>query len=141
MYNKMRKLIFILIVVILATETYAQREVHDTLFTAAGAIDTTVYRVFKKDMVYFELDVTTLANNDTVTIGGSVDRTALIPMSTDFPLKLVKADLISIVNGALGKFTKYRIGVGNGSDSWNPKYLGIRIKSAGACKPSLHWNP
>ena len=136
----MKKIIFILIVLYLGVNSYAQREIHDTLFKTSVSKDTTVFRVFKRDVAYVELDVTTLSDNDTITIGMSADKSALIPVpvgSAQFPLKLTKANIKSTVNGT----TKYRLAVCG--QYWYSKYLGVRIKYAGTVgtvKPSLIWN-
>lgn len=138
MHNQMKKILFILIVVLLSVDTYCQREVHDTLFWTSVSQDTTVFRVFKRDAPYIEVDIGTFADNDTICVGFSTDKSTLIPISDLFPMKITKANYKSVVNGT----TRYRIGVTG--VNWTAKYIGIRSKYAGSpgtCTPSLHWNP
>lgn len=135
----MKKILFILIVVFLGVDIYAQREVVDTLFESSGAVDTTVFRIFKRDVQYFTIDIGTMADNDTLSVGYSTDRTELVPVSNVFPLKLTKSTYLSHIHGALGVYTKYRIGIE--AYPFSAKYVAIRVKCAGACSPSLRWNP
>ena len=138
----MKKLIFIFIVLLSSIDIYCQKEVVDTLFESVGAVDTTVFRVFKRDMVYFTLDVGTMADNDTISIGYSTGKQdLLIPsaITSFFPMKLTKATYLTHIHGDLGVITKYRIGIEG--EQWRAKYLAVRIKCAGACSPSLRWNP
>ena len=135
---KMRKLIFLLIVIFAGVELFAQQEKHDTLFYTCVGKDTTVFRIFRRDVPYVELDVTTMADNDTVSVGFSADKSVIIPVSNLFPMKLTKANYKSNVNGTI----KYRIGIIG--DFWNSKYIAVRIKFAGTSgtvKPSLIFNP
>lgn len=137
MHNKMKKLIFLFIVLFFGLDVFCQAEKHDTLFWTSVSKDTTVFRVFKRNIAYLEVDINTFTDNDTLTVGMSADKSALIPV-TGFPLKITKATYKSIVNGT----TRYRVGIkGN---YWNAKYIGFRCKYAGSvstCKPSIHYNP
>jgi hypothetical protein len=135
----MKRILFILFVIIGVTDLYAQREVHDTLFTTTGATDTTIFRVWRRETPYFEVDVASMADNDSVIIGYSTDRTTCYAASTALKMKIAKADLRSYVKGAGGTATRYRIAVVG--DDWASKYLAIRFKSAGGIRPSIHWNP
>jgi hypothetical protein len=132
----MKKLIFLLVVMYASIDVFCQFETSDTLFKSAGAVDTTIFRVFKRSQAYIELDVSTMADNDSIDIMMSADGTwgGSVPTSGDiFPMKLTKSDHAKDVNGTI----KYRIALRG--DAWESKYLGIWIKCAGAAKPSIHY--
>lgn len=140
------KRILIIIISFISISLFAQRENTDTLFTSTGAIDTTVYRIFKRSMAYFELDITTFSDNDTVDIGYSIDKTYLgsVPgevvggSSIVFPCVLDVSDWTKTVNGEDGEFTKARIGIVG--ISWNAKYVAIDCKcGSSGCTPVLCW--
>ena len=134
----MKKLIILLSFSLMLIPSFGQPNSikRDTLFYTSVSQDTTVFRSFKRELPYVELDVGTLSDNDTICVGYSADKQALIPCSDLFPMKLTKANYKSVVNGT----TKYRIGItGN---NWNSLWLGVRIKYAGTpgtVKPSLIW--
>lgn len=130
----MKRIVLILGVVLIAIAVNAQKVKHDTLFWTSVSQDTTVFRAFAKAGPYVEIDISTFADNDTVTVGYSIDKTSLVPVSDLFPMKLTKANYKSVVNGV----TTYRIGItGN---LWTAPYIGIRCKYAGSpgtCTPSI----
>lgn len=142
----MKKVLITFAVFIFSVCAFGQRENTDTLFTATGAIDTTVYRVFKRDMAYGELDITSFSDDDIVDIGmcsdkrwiGSIPGGVVGGSSIIFPLVLDVSDWTKTVNGEDGEFTRARIGF-NGV-SWNAKYIVIDCKcSASGCAPVLCW--
>lgn len=133
-------------VLVFCMTIFGQRENTDTLFTASGAIDTTVYRTFKRDMVYLELDISTFSDGDTIDIGYSADKKWIgsIPggviggSSIVFPLILDISDWEKTINGPSGSVTKSRIGVVG--IAWSAKYIAIDCKcSAAGCTPVLIW--
>jgi hypothetical protein len=135
----MKKYIIIGLLAFLMIPVWSQpnKEIHDTLFWTSVSKDTTVFRMFKRDVAYVEIDIATFANNDTITVGYSCDKESLEPVSDLFPMKIAKATYVSHVNG----LTRYRIAIAG--DNWHSKYIGIRCKyagNAGTCKPSLHWS-
>jgi hypothetical protein len=142
MHNQMKKILFITIVVFLGVDTFAQREVIDTLFRTSVSKDTTVFRVFKRDVAYIEFDLGGMAANDTLSIGMSANKLSLEPVVTSvgisYPWKVTLADCVCQVNGT----TRYRVALYG--FAWPSKYIGFRIKYAGAAasvKPSIIYNP
>ena len=141
----MKKIVFFLLI-IFSVSAFAQFEKADTLFVSAGAIDTTVYRVMKRTMMYLELDISTFSDLDTVDIGYNTDRTWLgsIPgsivggSSIEFPLVLDVSDWTKTVITSTGTHAKSRIGIVG--ESWPAKYIGFSIQcGAGGCSPSIHY--
>jgi hypothetical protein len=130
----MKKLIFLLALLV-PVSIFAQKEVIDTLFESGGAIDTTVYRIWKGADKAFIMDVSTLADNDTIDIGQTTSKEGCVSFSTDFPLKLTK-DTYKRTNNAI---TTYWFAVD--TEAWKMKYLAIRVKCAGACSPAIRFNP
>jgi hypothetical protein len=129
------KKLFIAILILVTPAVFCQFEKSDTLFKSTGAKDTTVFRVFKNDMAYLELDISTLADNDTVDILMSADKTwgaSLAVASPLFPVKITKSTYRKNVNGTV----KYRIAI---TGKFSAKYIGFRIKCAGAAKPNIHY--
>jgi len=141
----MKKIVFFLLIMF-SVSTLAQFEKSDTLFVSAGAIDTTVYRVMKRTMMYLELDISTFSDNDTVDIGYSSDKTYLgsIPgsvvggSSIYFPLVLDVSDWTKTVVTSTGNYSKSRIGIVG--DEWSAKYIAFSFQcGAGGCSPSIHY--
>ncbi len=140
------KKLFVCIFILSCISLFGQVERIDTLFKSAGAIDTTVYRVWKRSMIYLELDISTFSDNDTVDIGYSCDRTWLgsIPggvvggESIIFPLVIDVSDWTKPVVTEDGNYSRSRIGIVG--DSWNSKYIGFSFQcGAGGCSPSIYW--
>ena len=133
----MKKLIFLFVMVYISVDSYCQKETSDTLFDASGAIDTTVFRVFKRDMAYLEVDISTCHDGDTLDIGFSADKTWIgsLPGEITFPLTLDVSDFTKDVNGV---YSKSRIAVkGN---TWPAKYIAFTFHcGASGCKPSIHY--
>jgi hypothetical protein len=134
----MKKVVLILgVVLMFSMQANSQKIKYDTLFWTSVSQDTTVFRAFKKAAFYVEIDISTFADNDTLTVGMSIDKTSLsaIPYGSDiFPMKITKNDYRSIVNGD----TTYRVGIYG--DFWNAPYIGLRCKYAGSpgtCTPSI----
>jgi len=129
----MKKILLILSVFV-AIQANAQKQVIDTLFESSGAIDTTIYRIFKGSARAFILDVNSLADNDSIDIGYSSTTSGLCSFA-NFPLVLTKATYKKTNNGT----TTYWFAVE--AQDFTFKYAALRFKSAGACSPAIRYNP